>query len=262
MPMVDWDFSLLQSLIDDRGDQVVWEKGAPCPQCTEQDPFANALPKEGRPPTKSSIFCDMCLGDGRIYRDPQVIRALVTGIQAGNRTLLEMGFAMPGDMVLSPPLTIFLSVEDFDRITLTTATGVSEGQVIVRGAANTGENKFLKTNLALNEDRLWYLAEDAILCEDVNGKTYESGTDYIFDDKKIVWIGNQPKVGIPYVIKYSAYVEWMVYSTSLDRLDHGRDLAPKVMLRKKHVYFFNGMPGESPGARQEEAIKFQSVSKL
>ncbi len=263
MPLVDWDFDLLQSLIDDRGDLVIWEKGAPCPQCTEQDPFANALEKTaGKPPTKSSIFCSYCRGDGYIYRDPMCIHGMVTSVMAGKRQLLEMGFAMPGDCTFSPPLTVYPSVSDADRITFTKSSVINEGQVIVRGAAHIGENKQLTSNLAENEDRLWYLADCAILCEDSEGNTYDCDTDFVFDDKKIVWIGNAPPVGRPYVIKYMAFLEWMVYASALERFDNGRDLAPRVMLRKKHVYFLNGAPGDSPAARQDQALEFQGLTRI
>ncbi len=263
MPLVDWDFPGLQSLIDDRGDLVIWEKGAPCPHCTEQDPFANALEKSpGKPPTKSTIFCGFCRGDGYIYRDATCITGLVTGVMAGKRNLAEMGFALPGDCVFSPPLTVYPSVSDADRITFTKSSVINEGQVIVRGAAHIGENKSLKSNLEPNEDRLWYLADCALLCEDTSGVIYNCDSDFVFDDKKIVWIGNQPPVGRPYVIKYMAFLEWMVYASALERFDAGRDLAPRVMLRKKHVYFLNGAPGDSPGARQEQVTAFRGLTNI
>lgn len=263
MALVDWDFGMLQSLVDDRGDEVIWEKGAPCPRCTEYDPLGMALEREGQPMNKSSIHCDMCHGDGHIYREPQLIRGIVTGVNAGQRQLLEMGFAMPGDAILSPPLTLgHISVSDFDRITFLFSQPVSEGQVIVRGAAHSADNVFLTTHLAENEDRLWYLAESGVLCEDVRGVTYQFGTDYIFDDKKVVWVGNRPPKGRPYVLKYQGYLEWLVYASGLERFDRGRDLAPRMMLRKKHVYFFHGAPGDSPGTRQREAVAFQALTRL
>lgn len=263
MPIVDWDFRQLQSLIDDRGDSVIWEKGAPCPKCSEYDPLGMALEREGQPLNKSSIHCDMCNGDGYIYRDPQVIRGLITGVNAGQRQLLEMGFAMPGDAVFSPSLTLgAVSVSDFDRITFLFSQPVSEGQVIVRGAANTADNVFLTTHLATNEDRLWYLADCPVLCEDIVGQTYNFQSDYVFDDKKIVWVGNRPPVGRPYVIKYQGFLEWMIFASGMERFDNGRDLAPRALLRKKHVYFFNGPPGDSPGARQREAVEFKTLTSL
>lgn len=263
MPLADWDFNLLQSLMDDRGDEVIWEKGAPCPKCTEYDPLALALEREGQPRNKSSIHCDMCQGDGYIYRDPQAIRGLVTGVNAGQRQLLEMGFAMPGDAIFSPPLALGAnSVSDFDRITFLFTQPVSEGQVIVRGAAHTSDNVFLETHLAEHEDRLWYLADYPILCEDLKGVEYTFDVDYRFEDKKIVWVGNRPPKGRPYVIKYQGYLEWMVYVSALERFDHGRDLAPRVMLRKKHVYFLHGSPGDSPGSRQREAVEFKTLTSL
>ena len=46
-----------------------------------------------------------------------------------------------------------------------------------------------------------------------------------------------------YVIKYTAYFEWMVWAPPQDRRDRGnRDLGPLIMLRKRHVAMINDSP--------------------
>src|SRR5690606_15376076 len=98
------------------------------------------------------VNCDRCHGSGFIYRNPTVVKGLLTQINAGNRQLLEMGIAAPGDCVFSPSLHA-AEIHDMDKITLGVTDILNEGQVIQRGAAKRSQ---ASTSLAENEDRLWY----------------------------------------------------------------------------------------------------------
>jgi hypothetical protein len=173
----------------------------------------------------------------------------VTGIQPNQRDLIELGFATPGDATFSPSLHVGF-IGDFDRITMTTTASV-DSQVIMRGAANLDENAALDTDLTPAQDRLWYLPECITWCEDEDGTVYTVGQDFTTQDKKITW-SNGPNPGKIYTLKYRAFLEWIVYSSPMERFDRGRNLAQRVMLRKKHITFLNGSHATSPTARTEE----------
>lgn len=260
---VEWKLALHDQFIKDRGDLVIHEAAIACPTCRGEDHFAGNLMWEGKPKKVRSLRCGRCSGDGYLYRNAKVLRGLVTGIQSGsNRQLIDVGFMVPGDCTFSPPPQTGSIIHDFDKITFTHAQSVNDGQVILRGAAHLGNNKQLETDLETNEDRLWYLADNTIWCEDENGVLYRQDADFKFVGKKIRWIGNAPKVGVSYSIKYMAYLEWMAFASPMERIDHGTNLAPKVMLRKKHVWFSTGSPAETPAERQEEQTNFTSRVKV
>lgn len=241
MAEVEFDFGLLDSLIQDRGECVIHEKGISCPGCRNEDPYASMIEHEGKPITtmNGNVGCQQCFGLGYIYRDARNILGMFTSIQTGaNRSLLDAGWALPGDAVFSPSLRE-CPLSDFDRITLPVAVPVGSGHVIWRGAGTKGTNKLNNTGLAHNEDRLFYRAECPIWCEDQFGHTYNEGTDYVLDGKIIRWVGNRPRPNTTYVFKYRAFVEWMVFATPMTRVDRARSLAQKVLVRKTHTDFLN-----------------------
>lgn len=258
---MDWDFNNLESLIQRRGEEVIHEIAVACPACRNDDIYAySTTDVDGRVGNIRSLSCPQCMGDGYMYRDAQLVTGLITSIQPGNRQLTDMGYAVPGDAVFSPSLNT-RHIGDFDRITFQVSTEVSGGQVILRGAATSGDNAQRATDLTEQQDRLWYLPECTIWCEDQNGVIYHEGTDFTFDDKKIVW--NQgPVVGTLYTIKYRAYLEWVSYASPMERYDRGRDLAQKVMLRKKHVHFQDGNLADSPDDRSAQQEEFTTQIKI
>lgn len=233
--MTDWDLRALESLIQDRGDIVIVETGAACPACRNDDPYAANVTLDNRPAYVRSFACPTCEGNGYIYRNPRKVKGLVTSVRQGNHSLIDAGFSSPGECVFSPSLDAGF-VGEGDRITFTNPTQVDKGQIILRGIATKGDNATLKTDLADNEDRLWYMPESIQVCEDANGVSYNVGADFTINGNRIQWI-NSPEVGTPYVIKYRAYMEWIVYESPLERYDRGRNLAQRVSLRKKHVIF-------------------------
>ncbi len=261
MSTVDWDFGLLEELIQDRGDEIVHELGVPCPSCRNDDPYASTIDIQGRPAYIRSLACRICQGNGYMYRDPQVVKGLVVGVNPSNhKMLLDAGIAAPGDSVFSPSLNCRF-VGPLDRFTFLTAMEVSGGQVIVRGAATAGENAMLRTDLLTTQDRLWYLPEVITWCEDADGVLYQQDSDFTIAEKKITWI-NSPTLGTPYSIKYRAFTEWIAQEVPMERFDRARNLAQKVLLKKKHVHFQAGSLAESPAARKEEATSFNTVVKI
>lgn len=257
--MSDWSFELLEFLIQDRGDEVIHEIAVACP-CRGEDHYASLITDQNRPARKRSLDCDQCDGNGWLYRNARVVKGLVTSVNSGNRSLIEAGYAEPGDCVFSPSLDIGI-ISDFDRITFTYPAPLDQGQQIMRNAANMEDNKGLNTRLQVNEDRLWYIPEQCIWCEDQNGVVYQQNLDFVFDKKIIRWIGNKPADGVFYTIKYTAFLEWICYSTPMTRIDRARNLGQKVLLKKVHVAFPND-EASTPSERQEKQITFTTRSKL
>jgi hypothetical protein len=212
-----------------------------------EDPYASAINYNGRPMAVRSMYCEQCQGNGIMYRNARCIKGLVTGIQPNQRDLIELGFVSPGDATFSPSLYAGY-IGDFDRITSSV-----DSQVIVRGAATMNENAARDTDLTTAQDRLWYLPDCIMWCEDEDGVVYTVGQDFSFVDKKITW-SNGPAAGKVYTIKYRAFLEWIVYASPMERFDNGRSLAQRVVLRKKHIHFLSGSHAETAQARKEEQL--------
>lgn len=258
---VDWDFARLDSLIQGRGEDVVVETAIACP-CRNGDQYAALIEREGRPANQRIMGCPQCRGDGFLYRNARKIRGLVTSLNpVRDRTLLETGYAQPGDMLFSPELSAD-TISDFDKLTLLYPVDVNAGQVIMRGAAGLEENKLFVTDLEADEDRLWYEAVCAIWCEDINGVLYTENMDFKFEDHKIRWIGSAPDVGTLYTIKYEAYLEWVVYAQGMTRIDRCRTLGQQVLLRKKHVAFLTNDANDSVDTRASAELDFTTRTKI
>ncbi len=261
MPIGDWDFQKLEELIETRGDRVILETGVAC-TCRREDTVASMTTNENQPSTVRRINCTRCQGDGFLYRNARCVRGLITSIQAGpNRKLLEGGYAVVGDAVFSPSLNIG-RIADFDRITFTKSESIGDGQVIMRGAAHHNENQDKNIGVAEDEDRLWYQGDCALWCEDENGVLYTQNEDYVLEDKIIRWIGKQPDKRTFYTLKYTAFLEWIVYNTPLSRVDNARSLGQKVLIRKKHVAFHTGSQADTPVKRQEEQTRLTTRVKI
>ena len=245
----DWSFDLLESLIQDRGDLVVWETAVACPTCRRDDASA-ALSEET--PTEATriqkVNCESCYGTGFLYRNATVVKGLLTQINAGNRQLIDLGIAAPGDCVFSPSLYA-AEIHDMDKITLAVPDVLNEGQIIQRKAGQ-------------DTDRLWYAGDgNAVWCEDENQQVYDVGSDYVIEDNNLRWVGRRPNPGTFYVIKYYYFPEWIVYASPLVRVDRGRDLQQRVVLRKKHVVFMNNETTTS-AQRQLEQLELTGRIKL
>lgn len=257
----DWDFPKLEELIEARGDKVIYETGVAC-TCRNDDALSSFNDKDGSPAFSRKLICSICQGDGLIFRNAIIINGLLTAVNPGaNRHLMEAGYAVPGDAIFSPSFNAPV-IGDFDRITMLNSVPISEGQVIVRGAGDTGYNKVLDTRLVPTEDRLWYLADQAIHCEDSEGVVYTQNVDFELVDKVVRWIGNKPKKGNVYTLKYTAFLEWITYASPFERFDRNRSLAQRVLLRKKHVYLANGSPADTAVKRKQEEDVFTLKTTL
>lgn len=256
----DWDFARLEELIEARGEQVIHETGISC-TCRSGDYYASTIMKEGFPAgMRSTPFCKICEGEGWLYRNARVIKGLVTSVNPNkDRKLIESGYLLPGDSIFSPSLNAGV-MNDLDKITFLFPVPLSDGQVIMRGAANMEDNATLDTGLSVGEDRLWYEADSCIWCEDENGVVYTPDVDFTLSGKRISWV-NGPTVGTLYTIKYTGYVEWIAYSGPFARFDRNRNLGQRVVLRKKHVVLESG-PDNTPTGRQAEEVSFTTRKKI
>jgi len=240
---IDFQRGFQEGLISNRGSNMVHEMGLKCPKCRTSDPAANQL-RDGKSQTRGPN-CANCRGDGYIYRGAIVVRGLATSIRQ-QKNVHDVGYAQQGDMQFSiGPESLSCEtgarrVSMSDKFTATWDQPLDEGQGIVRGAHTMGDNLRLKNQGEANEDRLWYEPGEALFCEDENGETYTPGDFNLGPGRVISWVGRQPMVGVKYVLKYTAYFEWIVWAPPQERHDRdNRNLGPLVFLRKRHVAFIN-----------------------
>jgi len=258
---VDWDFALLEEVIQSRGDDVIHETGVSCP-CRREDAYASTIIQDNKPATQRRLDCEQCGGVGWLWRDAKIVKGLVTSVEAGrNRQLLEMGYAVPGDATFSPSLNAG-QLHDFDKITFLYAAPVGDGQIIMRNSANLEDNGLLKLGLEDNEDRLWYEAGCVFWCEDENGRVYQQNTDFTVSGKTLSWVGAKPSDGVFYTVKYNAYLEWIIYATPMTRFDRNRKLGQRVLLRKVHVAYQNDFDFDTAAKRQAQEVSFTTKTTI
>lgn len=247
---IDWNFDLHEGQINNRGSEVIHEIGLRC-TCNKEDVIAGMIEDGPHALRKRTRFgCEICGGDGFIYRNPAKVIAMFTDI-SGGKTLAGEGWLYPGDSVMS--LKPGYEVSTGDKISYLWAEPVSDGQVVIRGAAQIGANSSRKLNLEENEDLLWYHAIHGVYCEDDAGKVYASNVDFLLDGSRVIrWIGNRPRIKQAYSIKYEAYLEWIAFMPPDHRRDRDRDLGSRVALRKRHVAIHN----DNPSARITDRVPF------
>lgn len=236
---IDWNFSLQEGFINNRGETIIHEIGLRCP-CNKEDLHAGMVEKGAHALRRRQTFgCDTCGGQGYIYRKPRKMVAIVGGFST-SKDFLEAGWAYPGDSVMSPKAGYIIS--GGDRITATWEEPLPDAQVIIRGAAHVNDNSGRKLQVEEDEDLLWYHAVKGIYCEDIEGNTYKEG-DFVLNESKVVrWTGNKPRKGLAYTFKYTGYLEWVAFVPPELRRDRDRDLGGRVLLRKRHVALANNDP--------------------
>ena len=246
------NLKLQDELINSRGEMIIHSMGIACPKCRSGDSGDDIL---------RVVDCPRC-ESGYIYRNPRHIQALITSISA-SRDLVEGGFVIPGDCIMSTSPKLHPQVTDFDIVRFTWPQPVNDGQVIVRGAqyrrlqnqlgnsANPEDMGGSSVKLAPNEDFLHYHAAEALHVEDEDENIYYQDTDFTFEGKKIRWNNDLPTRNKRVVVKYLAYLEWVVFNPPLERRDVGRNLGPRVILRRRHIV----------DRQRSEADKLQDVTE-
>lgn len=160
---------------------------------------------------------------GWLYVEEKTITGLVTDITQ-RRELMETGAFMPGDCIFSP--TSSDTVSEGDKIIFTWPLPFGQGDPLTRGNEES--------------DNLYYEGVRGLFCIDEDKVVYKQDRDYRLDGKRIVWEwddkdGKTPGYGIRYTIKYTAFIEWLVFVPPVERISHGENMGSKVMLRKKHL---------------------------
>ena len=255
---MSWNFENLEGLIERRGTNVIVETGVAC-TCRNTDPYMDGVEPDSFIGGKRKIGCTICYGESVFYRNARKVRGLLTSVETGkNRQLMEAGYAVSGDAVFSTSLKA-CPISDLDKITFCVASPVSEGQVITRDSAHIDENIELFTDLDETEDRLWYNASKSIWCESESGIVFKQNSDFLFEGRKIKWISsNAPKKGERYTIKYTAFLEWIAYSSPFHRYDNFDELGQRVILRKKHVDNLAISPNNTVEFRKNQQIEFNT----
>lgn len=219
---VEIDFNLLEGLTGGNGSYVIHEIALYCP-CQQ----ANA--SEGSVGVADPT-CPRCDGIGYLYRDPRQMYGLITGITL-QKMLVEQGWAVPGDMIFAPTLHA-RRLATYDRVTLINPIPV-DPQVITRGTVSTISPR--PASLKSDEDFLFYEAGEktATWIEDEDGVVYRPG-QYSLSGRKIRWHFG-PALGKKYTIKYEGLLEYIVWTTPMERLDRNRQLGQHVMLKKRVI---------------------------
>lgn len=236
-------------LVAGRGEILVLETTIACPKCRSGD---------SEDPLLGNMNCESCSGDGYLFRNPRYVQALITGINL-TRDLAEAGWVIPGDCLMSPAPSLRPQVADFDKVTFTWPQPVGDGQIIVRGAAYRRQReRGSSRTLTADEDVLHYQGANAIHVEDEDENEYYQDADFVFDKKVIRWLnsGNQPTIRSRYVVKYEAYLEWIAFNPPQERRDQGRNLGPRVVLRKRHVALNRNDPKADTGADKADKALF------
>jgi hypothetical protein len=161
---------------------------------------------------------------GHLYRNPQRITGLVTGITQ-HKVLIDSGIFLPGDVVFSPESGNI--VTEGDKIQFTWPEPYGEGEILRRGQPDY--------------ENTYYEAVKALHCSDEKGNIYTQDVDFRFVGKKIEWRwagkvgGTVPNLGIRYMLKYTAFLEWLAFDVPMERISHGNDMGTKVGMRKIHL---------------------------
>jgi hypothetical protein len=233
----------LQAFIDRHSVTMIHEVGLKCP-CRDEDVFST-MTEDGLGAV-ARVDCSLCHGGQFIYRDA----AEITGLLGGMTLQLlpsEMAWLAPGDAVFSASLSSTMGCDnerrigEWDALTSTAPQPVDGGQVIARGAATRGVARGVSGVISDDEDPLWYLPGEPVWCEDTEGTRYEGGADYVLDSERPVvrWLtgARRPPPGRRYVIKYTAYVRWIVLAPPVRRWDKDwQELGDRVLIRKEHVF--------------------------
>ena len=237
---IDWVLPNHVGQINNRGEDLIHEVGLRC-TCNVEDTHAGMVEHGAHVARKRRLLgCTVCDGCGYIFRKARKIAAVITGVRQ-TKSQTESGWLLPGDCTMSVKPGVQISGGDL--ILFTWGEPVPDGQVILRGAGSLNDNQDRDTGLEENEDRLLYNAERSIHCEDEDGNEYVSGSDFILDSSKVIkWQGQQPAKHKAYSLKYTAYLEWIVFMPPDIRRDRGRDLGSRVGLRKRHVALINDDP--------------------
>lgn len=242
---VSFQPGLQDGLVSSHGIDMIHEIGIAC-TCRVEDVYAST--RDDGVDRRREPFCSRCGQDGFLFRSPELIEGIFTGVRH-QRNVLDAGNYLPGDAIFSPspnPATCSGTnrrIGTADKLTATWAEPIDEGQVLIRGSGGKAAAGGVITMLDDEDDRLWYEPAKSIWCEDEFSVIYVEGADFELGPGRIIrWVGNQPDIGVRYSVKYEAYFEWIVWQPPGERVEQDKNLGELVNLRKRHIRFVNSSP--------------------
>jgi hypothetical protein len=213
-------FSLVEhhQFLTRHAEQLSWYKGFLCPCGSARDA------------ARANANCTLCHGAGTRYDAPKELLGIVTDVTK-QKTLLEAGIALPGDLLLglSPFEKNLLSSNDLIEMSQWKRGQPFEGELLERSPEGP-------------TDTLLYRAKEIFRCFSIDPNTqtetvYQHGTDFTVSGAVVTWIDGrpQPPAESIYSINYSAVVSYHVFVPPQDRLEGAVNLGQKALLRAKHV---------------------------
>jgi len=219
-------------------------------------------------PTQGNKGCKICFGRGYAY--PFVPRWLrgVTTMVSTNLQLLDVGVALPGDLLFVPQTRgSSRTISDWDLVMLEgQAEGMPfQGEVVVRAdrtytvpadgvtqgaraALDRLEVQTQATTLVIG-DMLSYQAGRltlVIVMAPALGTytTYQEGVDFtVYRNRQdpgngsiMSWLaGHGPALGAQYAVSYLAHYAFIAFAPPTPRFERGTGLGERIILRKRHL---------------------------
>lgn len=207
------DLRRQSELVRQRGERVLWQAATLCP-C-------------GPDPAHADPACQACRGRGFLYAAPVALRALITDARL-DKQLEATGLLVPGDLTLSQDPLDARALGDWDLIRPTWPSGLPfPGEIVRRGLGP--------------QDPLQWPPEVVQRCLRVDPATgavedYVPGVDFVVQDDALLWQGpHQPPAGARYSIRYTARLEYVVWTPPFVRFERGTSLGQRVLLRKRQL---------------------------
>jgi hypothetical protein len=198
------------ALLGNLGQTFHWRKSNACP-CVD--------PRSGA----ARVSCKRCGGKGRVWSDPVVSTAGVTG-RDSMRQFQQFGILDAGDvMLVIPEDQPLYDVGEFDRVMMLNRTEPFSMNVV------------RNLNEAL---RFSVVAIDRVYWLDADENEVDGDLPTVNDDGSLTWVGEVPPTGKTYSITGRRHPEYFCYlALPLDRPHHfGARLPRRVVLRRFDLY--------------------------
>jgi hypothetical protein len=215
--MSTFDLQAQSDHVRRHGDEVQWRRASKCPCALGLDP------------NRANPNCQVCYGAGFRYAAAVTLVGMAHGVHH-EKSLLEAGIAVPGDMILSLDPLDPTVISDYDMIRLLSWSDGQpyDGDLVKRGAGST--------------DLLTYEPAEVYDIFALNaGMTavvpYVETTDWAISGRIITWApGRGPTVEQVYSVKYSVVTyDWVSFVSPMQRIETGTNLGSKILLRKRHL---------------------------
>jgi hypothetical protein len=196
---VDFDRDAFTRLLDDKGYDVLWEKGVVCPN----------VPRDGVAPRDHDINCHVCGGFEFVFVDPIKTRMLMHSIRL-DQSFYAYGRWDLGQMMVTPLPEFKLNY--WDRLTL------------LNGTARFTEHIFRQQDTKFDLLKYPALSLDFVVATDrARGRLIKYGVgDQVQlseDGTAVQWLANPPDSGQRYSVAYTYAPRYVV----LNLLHHHRD---------------------------------------